>query len=57
MKSCLSLVKDMNTAEVIPAKQVIDAALTFHKKGRGKHKSYHKGNMEDETCFQNEIND
>jgi hypothetical protein len=32
MKSCFSFVKEMNTEEVIPAKHVIDAALTFQKK-------------------------
>lgn len=32
MKSCFSLVKHMNTEEVMPAKHVIDAALTFKGK-------------------------
>ena len=32
MKSCFSLVKEMNTEEVMPAKHVTDAALTFQKK-------------------------
>jgi len=38
MKSCFSLEKQMNTEEVIPAKQVTDAALTFQgKTERGPH--------------------
>lgn len=37
MKFCLSSVKEMNTDEVIPAKQVTDAALAFHKKWKRRH--------------------
>lgn len=33
-KSCLSFGREKKTEEVIPAKQVIDAALTFQRKGK-----------------------
>jgi hypothetical protein len=32
MKSCFSSMRDMKTEEVIPAKHVTDAALTFQRK-------------------------
>lgn len=37
MKSCFSLVKEMKTDEVIPAKHVTDAALTFQEKQKKEH--------------------
>ena len=56
MKSCFSLLKDMNTAEVMPAKHVTDAALTFNKKGQRKTQVRPKKDYGEQSILPNQIN-